>query len=245
MSDQRNGKNLSLDDVRQQVKLVQHPHSVYGRGGNHLTTTHVKLYGRIQTTTKNYLQMESAVTHHHFLEKDHETVFDENLIGQEFSDANQCDGEATVCQISESWRHPDARPSREYFENRRSQRSAVLPHQKTTGIQIPLRIIPGGSGSSAAAVLPTVMTAAITAAIPPAETVTPHPMTPQPSDDNRDDRYDGPGDASDDDTGDDSSGSSDSDDRKIPATGRIPPETVIPEAIGMMTGGIILENNED
>ena len=83
------------------------------------------------------------------------------------------------------------------------------------------------------------MTAAITAAIPPAETATPHPMTlshrmiivmtvttglvmlrmmiPAMI----------PAAAVILTTG------------KIPATGRIPPETVIPEAIGMMTGGII------
>ena len=111
--------------------------------------------------------------------------------------------EATVCQISGKLASSGCPTIKEYFEKSTPQRSAVLPIRRR--IQIPLRIIPMEAAVPEAAVLPTVMTAATWQQFLRRKTATPSNDS-QPSDDNRDDRYDGPGDASDDDTGDDSSG---------------------------------------
>lgn len=120
--------------------------------------------------------------------------------------------EATVCQISGKLASSGCPTIKEYFEKSTLPTERCSSHQKTNTDSTSHNTYGSGSSRSSSS------SDSYDRSDYGSNSSGGNSYTPsndsQPSDDNSDDRYDGPGDASDDDTGDDSSGSSDSDDRE-------------------------------
>ena len=120
--------------------------------------------------------------------------------------------EATVCQISGKLASSGCPTIKEYFEKSPLPTERCSSHQKTNTDSTSHNTYGSGSSRSSSS------SDSYDRSDYGSNSSGGNSYTPsndsQPSDDNSDDRYDGPGDASDDDTGDDSSGSSDSDDRE-------------------------------